>query len=268
MRPDDFFNAHPVFTVPELGRFLAARGSNTPSNRKTLIAHHEKQGRILRVRRGLYAVVPPGQDPTSCAVDAYLLAANMAADAILGYHTALEFHGKAYSSFQELQYLTATSARDTTFRSFRFRPVRFPKRLRAKRKELFGVETADRRGMDVRVTSLERTLVDVLDRPDLAGGWEEIWRSLESIEFFNLDDVIQYTLLLENRTTVGKVGFFLEQHAESLMVEAKHLERLRAHQPNKPHYLERGGKGPSRYVRGWNVVVPEKLLARSWQDVA
>lgn len=68
----------------------------------------------------------------------------------------------------------------------------------------------DRAGLSVRVTSLERTLVDVLVRPDLGGGWEEIWRSLEMVEFFDLDVVIDYTLLFENATTAAKVGFFLE----------------------------------------------------------
>ncbi len=34
----------------------------------------------------------------------------------------------------------------------------------------------------VRVTAFERTLVDVLDAPDLGGGWEEVWRSLEMVE--------------------------------------------------------------------------------------
>ncbi len=43
--------------------------------------------------------------------------------------------------------------------------------------------------------------MDVLDRPDLGGGWEEIWRSLEMVEFFDLDVVIKYTLLLENAPT-------------------------------------------------------------------
>ncbi|OGA43455.1 MAG: hypothetical protein A3G24_12650 [Betaproteobacteria bacterium RIFCSPLOWO2_12_FULL_62_13] len=64
----------------------------------------------------------------------------------------------------------------------------------------------------MRATTLERTLVDVFARPDLAGGWEEIWRSLETVEFFDLDVVVQYVLLLENATTAAKVGFFLEQH--------------------------------------------------------
>ena len=66
------------------------------------------------------------------------------------------------------------------------------------------------------MTGLERTLVDVLNRPDLTGSWEEIWRSLESVEFFDLDKVAEYVHLLGNATTAAKVDFFLEQHREAL----------------------------------------------------
>lgn len=107
--------------------------------------------------------------------------------------------------------------------------MQFPKKLAASANQLFAVKEADRAGLSVRVTSLEHTLVDVLDRPDPGGGWEEIWRSLEMVEFFDLDVVIEYTLLLENATTAAKVGFFLEQHKEALMVEVSHLESLRAY---------------------------------------
>ena len=121
--------------------------------------------------------------------------------------------------------------------------MRFPKKLAASANQLFAVKEADRAGLSVRVTSLEHTLVDVLDRPDPGGRWKEIWRSLEMVEFFDLDVVIEYTLLLENATTAAKVGFFLEQHKEALMVEVSHLESLRAYRPRKPHYLVRGQRG-------------------------
>ena len=57
---------------------------------------------------------------------------------------------------------------------------------------MFGVVRHDRAGVEVRMTDHERTLVDVLDRPELTGSREELWRSLESVEFFNLDQVIAY----------------------------------------------------------------------------
>ncbi|MBI4290573.1 MAG: type IV toxin-antitoxin system AbiEi family antitoxin domain-containing protein, partial [Betaproteobacteria bacterium] len=226
-----FFATHPVFTHEELVAFLGTDKARSPKTREALLAYHQKQGRILRVRRGLYCVVPFGADRASCPVDAYLLAAKMTDDAVLAYHTALEFHAKAYSIFEELQYLTGRAARPVTFRSHRFRPVRFPKKLSVQNKQLFGVKEMERAGITVRATTLERTLVDVFDRPDLAGGWEEIWRSLETVEFFDLDLVVQYALLLENATTAAKVGFFLDQHKEHLMVEQSHLDRLRARRP-------------------------------------
>ena len=73
---------------------------------------------------------------------------------------------------------------------------------------LFGVEARDRVGLDVAVTGLERTLVDLFDRPHLGGGVEEVWKSLATVEFFDLEAVTEYAALLGNATTVAKVGFF------------------------------------------------------------
>lgn len=132
---------------------------------------------------------------------------------------------------------------------------------------LFEVKTLERAGVGVRVTSLERALVDVLDRPDLGGGWEEIWRSLELVEFFDLDRVVEYALLLDNATTAAKVGLFLEQRRDALMVEAKHLQPLREQRPRSPHYLERQHREDGRLVADWNLIVPKRILDRAWEEV-
>jgi predicted transcriptional regulator of viral defense system len=131
------------------------------------------------------------------------------------------------------------------------------------RKEQFGIETVDRLGQDIRVASLERSLVDVLDRPDLGGGWEEIWRSAESVEYYDFRQVVDYALLLRNATTAAKVGFFLGQHQEQLMVEDSHLDRMREAQSRQPHYMDRSAVG--RLVSDWNPIVPEQVLNRAWE---
>jgi predicted transcriptional regulator of viral defense system len=267
MRLNEFFSRNPVFTTNELKEFLAKNGSSNPWTRKALLAHHRKQGRLLPVRRGLYVVLPPGTTPVTYPVDPYLLAAKMTDDAVLAYHTALEFHGKAYSAYERFFYLTERRSLPLTFRSHQFHSVLLPKSLRTKRQASYGVDIRERIGVPVRVTSLERTLVDVLDRPDLGGGWEEIWRSLELVEFFDLDKAIEYALLLGNRTTVAKVGFYLEQHREALMVEDTHLQRLRNHRPRKPHYMVRGSRKPGHLVASWNLVIPNEILERSWAEV-
>jgi len=262
-----FLLQNDVFTVEELDHFLSERGSGNPNTRKALLTYYRKQGRIIPVRRGLYAVVPFGSSPDSSPVDLYLLAAKMAKDAVLAYHTALEFHGKAYSVYNRLNYLSAARSVPVKFRHYEFKRVPVPQALLRKGKEMFGVERHKHSRAEVPVTGLERTLVDVLDRPELTGSWEEIWRSLESVEFFDTEKVIEYVMLLDNATTAAKVGFFLEQHKEELIIGDDDLKPLRELRPRQPHYLLRGKRRAGRWVREWNLMVPDEILNQSWGAV-
>ena len=129
------------------------------------------------------------------------------------------------------------------------------------------VTTQRHAGGTVRVTTLERTLVDVLDVPGKAGGWEEVWRSLEMVEFFDLDAVTSYAAKLGSALTAARVGFFLEQRRDALMVEDKHLDRLRRLRPRQPRYLD-VRRTPGKLVTSWNLIVPDDVLGRTWADVA
>lgn len=261
---DVFLARHPVFTVGEAALVLGAGNRQKISQ---ILGYHARVGHIKRVRRGLYVTVPPGFSESDYIPDPFLLAAKMSDDAIIAYHTALEFHGRAYSMRTEITYATGKAARPSRAGSYRFRPVPFPKPLRVKGQENYGVVKEERAGLTVRVTTLERTLVDVLDRPNLSGSWEEIWRSLESIEFFDLSKVVKYALLLDNATTAAKVGYFLEQHRDALMAKDNHLEPLLERKPRRPHYLERSKRYSGRLIQRWNLVVPESVIDRSWAEI-
>ncbi len=266
MKLQEFFTQHPVFTRDDLAAQLDLQGGRSPRTVDSLLAYHVRAGHLLRIRRGLYAALAAGN---GSAVDPYLVAARLAPDAVLAYHTALELHGRAHSAHHEFLICTGHRIRPLMFRGHRFRALRPPKALRDRRRVDAGVDVVDRFGLEVRVTGLERTLVDVLDRPDLSGGWEEVWRSLETVEFFDLDAVVEYVLLLDNATTAAKLGLFLDLHRETLMVEEDVLDQLRGLRPRQPHYIDRRARESShRLIAPWNLVVPESLLLRSWEEVA
>lgn len=267
MEVTSFFAKRPVFTYDEFAQFLESRGSTNRKTRDNLIGYHIKAGHIRRVARGLFASVAPGAHPETAPVDVYALASRMSEDAVLAYHTALEFYGKAHSVHERFLYLTGRrrKALSIKFRGHEFRGVLFPKALRVKGQEFFGVRNADRNGLPLRVTTLERTLVDLMDRPEFGGGWEEIWRSLESVEFFDISQVVHYTVLLEKLTTAAKVGFYLESNQHELMVSEADLDQLRRRAPKQPAYMARRTGG--RLVKAWNLVVPSQLLDRSWEEV-
>lgn len=267
MKHNEFFRKHPVFTGEELTKHLSSHGEVGGRTQEALLAYHQKAGRVVRMRRGLYAVIPSGADTDSYPVDPFLVAAKLTPDSVLSHHTALEFHGRAYSVYTQITYSASRPLGPLKIRSHVFRGTKFPHVLVRAGKVHAGVLTAERAGMNLRVASLERTLVDVLDRPDLSGSWEEIWRSLESVEFYDLDKVVEYALLLGNATTGAKVGFFLEQHRKPLMVEDCHLKALHGLRPQQPHYLDRAKRTSGRLVSEWNLVIPREVLERAWGEV-
>lgn len=267
-----FFTKNPVFTLREFSEFLNSHGSPNPDAQKALLKYHIRAGHILGIRRGIYAVVPSGVEPGDAPLDGFLIAAKMAEDAVLAYHTALDIHGRAHSIREEFIYSTNSRKQASTrsFRGLNFRGVLFPKPLRQKRQELFCVERIDRAGLPLRVTNLERTLVDIFDRPSLGGGWEEIWRSLETVEYFDIDELINYAVLLENSTTAAKVGFYLETRRQELMLDERHLKRLREYRPKAPIYMVPSGAARNRtknhLIKDWNLLVPESILRRTWEE--
>jgi len=264
MKTAEFFAVHPVFTRKEFTAVLDVSGTASPNAVTTLLQHHLRRGRLLLLRPGLYAVVQTGTDPAHWPVDMFLLSSRLTDDAIISHHSALELLGYAYTMHHRVVITTRHSLRPFQFRGVGVVTTQPPSALVQHNADTFLVDTMDRQGLDVKVTSPERTLVDVLERPRLGGSWEEIWRSLESVPMYNVDQIISYAKLLGNAIAVSKAGFFLEQHCRTYQVTASQLASLHALQPGNVVYMDRLAGGTS--VPGWNLIVPEDVLHRSWEE--
>jgi predicted transcriptional regulator of viral defense system len=258
-----FFSSHPIFRFDEFRVFHSVRGRRSAATTATVLKQAIKAGRLLNLRRGLYATVPPGAQAGSFDIDPFVLACRLAPDAAVCYQSALWFWGKVSEAPQRVFYFAPRRARPFSFRSLEYVPVLMPPPARTLTDLASGISTEHRRGLPVRVTSLERTLVDVLDRPRYGGTWPEIWLSLESIDTVDLDFIVLYAIRLGSRLTVARVGFYLEQHRDALRVDERYLDALRRHGPRQPIYLD-CRREPGRLVAGWNLVVPERILGRRW----
>ena len=264
---ENFLDCHAVFTLEELDDFLATYRTGNTNTRKSLLSYHKKRRRVLSIRRGLYATVPKGFDEQKYQIDPYLLASKLAADAVLSHHTALEVLGKAYSLTNKVTFFSTSKVEPLTFQDITYHRVNVQPELMILKKEDFGTKTITRKKSEIKITGFERTMVDLLSRPDLAGGWEEIWRSLESIEYFDLEMIYDYLLLLGNATAFAKIGFYLEQHKEALMVDESYLQKLEKHKPRSLHYMQRLNRKDGTLLKRWNLLVPDELINRSWGEV-
>ena len=63
----------------------------------------------------------------------------------------------------------------------------------------------------IRVTDLERSVVDCLDRIDLCGGYEELCNCLSALDSLQGDKVLKYLGLYQKKNLYQKAGFVLSK---------------------------------------------------------
>ena len=260
-----FFKKHPLFHHHELVTYLQSMGNFNQNTLKSVLQYHLAKKHLSRIRRGYYVVTDDYLPGLNAENDYLLIAGHMSHDAIISYHTAMEFHGLAYSVGSVVYFNSKAKIGRLVCLYGEYQQLNHPNSL--KPANIF-LETKlyDRMGMDVRVTTIERTLVDCLHRPNLAGGWEEIWRSFESINFLDIERMIQYALQLKNATTLAKLGLFLEEHQKQLSVKEEHLEQLSQYKPKSRHYMEKSYKGPVKNCQRWNLIVPLTVINKNWEE--
>ena len=228
------------------------------SLRGSALRYARSKGIVVQVKRGLYL-----NSVAKLPVDPYALLHRGFPSPVVSHHSALELHGYAYSCRNIHTTFTDTDQRPFQFRRDTFVAVAFPKVLRDKHLTRTETVKVSRLGQHLTATSLERTLVDCLARPDLSGGLEEVWRGFDSASAdLDADRLCRYVVLLENKTLAGLVGLLFDQL--SIHVSKKSRELLRRHAPITPHYAG-AARGEGTLVRDWNVVVPRSLAERTWE---
>src|SRR6185295_5401334 len=167
MNTKAFFETHPIFSYSEFFQFMQENGVHKPTSCRQQLSYHHKVGNLAHVRKNLYAVKPTSINEKDFWIDPFLIAGKSTLQSIVCYHSALELLNIAYSTFEELTFLTSRPIKPFVYQNQRFKPVLFPKALVKQGKELYGVTQIERSGVTIKITNLERTIVDVLDRPDL-----------------------------------------------------------------------------------------------------
>lgn len=253
-----FFSATPVFTRADYARAVGrAPGEKTIT---AMLAQHVKAGNIKRVARGLYATVPKHADPATWWVDRFLLASRLRPDAVIGYHSALELHGFAYTAEFDVEAIAPGEPGLFKTTEFTCRFVRPATPLGPE-----SVTSVDRLGQAVSVTTLERTVADVFDRPDLAGGAEELVNSLALIGRLDADRLAKHLAANGNATAAGAAGWWLESRREALRVPDEALEAIRKLAPRQNRYALGAAVGEGRAAPGWGVILPSAVVEQRFE---
>jgi predicted transcriptional regulator of viral defense system len=261
-----FFSATPVFERAEYAKALGRRRGDRAVTE--LLKYHLRVGNIRRIARGVFASVPRGGGLSApgSAVDRFLAASRLRAGAVIAYRSALELHGCAITPTNEVQLVARGEPGRVERVDFACRFVSLP----GHHSPSNGVITIDRQGLAVNVTTLERTLADLFDRYDLAGGAEDLIQSLDLVvereEPLDIEALGGFAQQLGNASAAAALGYWVDREQHRLGVTAEALEDLRSLAPRHPRYALGATPGLGRAAIGWNVILPADIVERYFDD--
>lgn len=169
-----------------------------------------KQKKILTpIKRGFYVFTPLEAIPTGLRVNEFLIPPLFfpRKDYYIGYSTMFNYYGFIDQLFQTVYVLNTSLFRERTIcgASFKF--------LKVSKDRMYGIETIRVDGTDVKVSSRERTLVDLIyfNRP--VGGVEKAVEILERMareKGCDINKLVEYASRFPNATVRKRIGVVLE----------------------------------------------------------
>lgn len=239
----------------ELGCFsrddlIALTGSDAAAN--SLIHNYLQKGFIERVRRDLYTVI--SIETKQPIPTRYQIASRLFDDACVSHHSAFEYYGYANQVFYEV-YVTTQNR----FQSFEYDGVtyhRIAPRYEASA-ELSG---------GVRVTGLERTVIDSINDFEKIGGLEETLRCLMLIPALKPDKLLFILAVYNSGFLYQKSGYLLECLRDSLDLPESFFAECRKHISGSKKYLT---KEHSNFVwhEKWRLYAPANIHAMTNKGV-
>jgi len=233
--------------------------SNTDAVKK-LLSDMTKRGLLMRIKEGLYYIIPFEQDPETFMPDWHLLPQYLADDAeyYIGYFSALQIHSLTTQPNLKEQIVVNKQIKPSTL-FVKDIPFQF---IYHNENHFFGnkkiwVDSFNR----VQCSDLEKTIIDCLFQPQNAGGITEIAKAVyKSKDNIDYPKILQYAKRFDSQAVIKRLGFLLE------LLEVKHtaISELQKLKTNsfvllEPSY-QKEGKTISRWAIRQNIDSDSILL--------
>jgi predicted transcriptional regulator of viral defense system len=207
-----------------------------------------ENGRIAKIKNGLYATV--NTLTGDIFANRFEIATALFDNACVAYHSALEFHGLGNQMYSEVQVFT-----EKRYGAFEYNGLAYKFFLYTAKGGISRLE----QNAKIVVTDLERTVVDCLDRIDLAGGLEELVQAINGITYLNEQTVLNYLEEYDKKFLYKKAGFLLSLLKRELFSQA-FFETCKGHCSTKIEDISENKKLSRKMDKDWGIIYPSKLI--------
>ncbi|MDR2368992.1 MAG: transcriptional regulator [Deltaproteobacteria bacterium] len=210
----------------------------------SLLTSYQQKGYIQKVRRNLYIAINLADGWP--AVSKFQIAGRITPTAYVSYHAAFDYYGLA----NQVSYHVQVSS-ETPFDSFYFDDI-FYNYIASHIK--IGVIT-DRRG--VRVTGIERTVVDGINDIKRVMGLEELLRCLQLVESVCEETLLACLAAYGKQALYQKTGYILRYFQSDWNLSESFFAECASYINKSTRYLTESREGI--YHPEWRLVAPADL---------
>jgi predicted transcriptional regulator of viral defense system len=188
----------------------AALPNSSDSALKELLSDMVKRGLLMRLKKGLYYIIPYEQEAHSYMPDWHLLAEHLTTgrEHYIGYYSALQIHNLITQPSLKEQIVVAKQIRPS---ALKIKGVTFQ----------FIYHNADHFFGSIKIwidsfnkvvcSDLEKTIIDCLFKPEYAGGIVEVARAIYvSKDNIKYDKLLEYALKFNSQAVLKRLGFIIE----------------------------------------------------------
>jgi predicted transcriptional regulator of viral defense system len=242
------------FTLSEAMKALGSENRNTVTK---LLHDMTQRGLLMRLKAGVFYMVPYDQDQSSFMPDWHLIAQYIVGDAkhYIGYYSALQIHSLITQPALKEQIVVN---KQLTPNSIMIKDTEF-QFIYHNEKHFFGSKKIFVDSFNqVNCSDLEKTIVDALFKPDYAGGISQIAKAIHKkkaeLDFAKLG---QYVQQFDSLSVSKRLGYLLEL----LGVTHPLVETLQSIKTNSYFAIEPSYPKTGRRLRRWNIL--ENIDAQS-----
>lgn len=195
-----------------------------PGTIRELVSDMTKRGLLMRLKEGVYHIIPYESNPNTFMPDWHLIAEHLVSDArhYIGYYSALQIHNLITQPSLKEQIVVSKQIRPTIIKIKNI-PFQF---IYHNVDHFFGIKNVWVDNFHkVKCSDLEKTIIDCLFKPDYAGGIVEIARAIyQSKDKIRYDVLYDYVIRFKSQAVIKRLGFLLE----TLNIETYIIDKLRA----------------------------------------
>ena len=237
-----------VFTIQYITEIL---NISTQHARK-IASNMLKKNVIERVKPGLFVRIPESiiLNKQFYKEDAVLIAAKVIDHAYFSHYTSLSILGLAERYINKVYVSASIHQRDIIYHDIQIKFIAvIPSRF-------FGIRTIEYFNEKIKISNQERTVLDIINRPEYAGGWSEIINCLKNLEKVNWNNLSEYIKKFNNKILARRIGYIMD-NLENVSLPKKIKMDMKKFSGENVYYFDSTKSG--EFTQEWNMIIPKEI---------